>query len=313
VKAQWVDYMELTHRFIRLNLSHTPDGEDFHYVDLARHLSAMNRRLYRQGMQYHVANIAVHDSQGDAYVKFCTLPNTWTTMAAWRRGFKLWKEQRADVQSNGLSLSGKWSDFKVLFNDDHRDDVDVPVFKDIENDSLAYGEWDYSRYVIQDDDGNGENDFLITMMGANNGSIAGGAGTSASLLTALEDAMGVVPDDPIVPDTANSGLFGLLAGGLGGQTVSNDLIQLMEDDNDSPPYSATLVPGARTNCDNGWEVREIHLGAGGAAPSGMVGGFEVPLGLLQIETKSSTTNNTIGIVIELVPGKYKGVQAEGWA
>ena len=45
-----------------------------------------------------------------------------------------------------------------------------------------------------------------------------------------------------------------------------------------------------------------------------VGGFDVPLGLLCIETatKGEYTNedpNVIGIQIELVPGAYKGVHA----
>ena len=45
----------------------------------------------------------------------------------------------------------------------------------------------------------------------------------------------------------------------------------------------------------------------------MLPGFSVPLGLLCIETKSATNNNKIGILIELVPGKYKGVAFDSWA
>lgn len=307
--------MELTHRFIRLNLEHTPDGEDFHYVDLARHLSAMNRRLYRQGMQYHIANIAIHDSQGDAYVKFCTLPNTWTTKAAWTNGFRLWKRQRALAQSGGTKLTGKWSDFKVYMTDGHRDTgtTDVPKFTDIENDTLAYGEWDYADLMAVDDDGTGTDGFYLHMMGQNNGSLPNGTCVSAGLLAGLEDAMQQPQEDPVVPDTANVGLFNIMSRDGSDTELVNDLVGIVEDDNTLPPYSQTLVPGAKTNCGDAWQVRELHLGSGGAAPSGMVGGFEVPLGLLLVETKSSTEDNTIGIVIEMVPGKYKGVQAEPWA
>lgn len=304
--------MELTHRFLRLNLTHTGDGEDFHYVDLAQQMSMINRRLYRQGMQYHIANIAVHDSQGDAYVKFCTLPNVWTTKAAWKKGFALWKKQRAMAQSGGTNVSGKWSDFKVYLSDDHRTDVDKPMFLDIENDGIAAGEWDYSQMLL-DVNGESTDAFHLHMLGSNSGNLTAGSAVSVSLLKALQDALNVPQDDPVAPDAAGTGLFALMSHGGDGMEVNLDVINQMEDDNDSPPYSPTLVAGAGTNCNNAWEVREIHLGSGGAAPSGMVGGFEVPLGLLCIETKSGTDNNTIGIVIELAPGSYKGVHAQGWA
>jgi len=304
--------MELTHRFLRLNLTHTGTNEDFHYVDIAQQLSLINRRLYRQGMTYHVANVAVHDSQGDAYVKFCTIPNTWTSKAAWKQGFKLWKKQRAMAQSGGANVSGKWSDFKVYMNDDHRTDVDKPQFTDIENDSLEAGEWDYSMMLL-DTNGEATDDFSLHMMGNNNGSLPAGTCVSASLLKALEDVLNQPADDPVAPDASGSGLFTLMAHGGDGLEVNMDVVNQMEDDNDSPPYSATKVPGASFNAGDPWEVREIHLGSGGVAPSGMVGGFEVPLGLICIETKSGTNPNTIGVIIEIVPGKYKGVHAQGWA
>ena len=42
----------------------------------------------------------------------------------------------------------------------------------------------------------------------------------------------------------------------------------------------------------------------------MVGGFEVPLGLICVETGASAGDNKIGLIIELAPGDYKGVSAE---
>lgn len=216
------------------------------------------------------------------------------------------------VQAGGTTLSGKWSDFKVYFNNDMRDDVDKPEFKDIENDALAYGEWDYSQLFL-DEDGDNTDSFTLHMMGGDSGILSLGSCNSAGLLTALQQAMEVPQDDPVTQSTANTGLFSLMARGGDATELNIDVANQMEDDNDSPPYSATLVAGAGSNCDHGWEVREIHLGSGGVAPSAMVGGFECPLGLIQIETKSDTNNNTIGIVIELVPGPYKGVMAEGWA
>ncbi len=249
----------------------------------------------------------------DAYVKFATIPNNWTSKAAWRNAFKIWKKQRAEAQEGGVRISGKWSDFKVYMNDDHRSDVDKPSYKDVDADSIASGEWDYSKLYNQDDDGDGVDDFTLHMMGSNNGNLSSGTCTSASLLAALEDALSQPQDDPVAPATANSGLFGLMSAGGAASEVTNAVLEGSEDDNDSPPYSATLVAGAKTNAGSPWVAREVHLGSGGAAPSAMVGGFECPLGLLMIETTSGTDGNSIGLIIELVAGSYKGVKAESWA
>lgn len=302
---------EDTHRFLNFTINHTGEGEDFHYLDIAKIMSQINRRLYRQGGTYHIANISVHDGQGDVYVKFGGLPTTWTTKAAWTRGFELWKKQRALAQSGGAAVSGKWSDFKVYMNLDMRTDVDQLSFIDIENDGIAAGEWDYSQMLL-DKDGDDTDAFDLHMMGSNSGNLTGGTCVSAGLLKALEDVLNIPQDDPVAPAAASSSLFTLMATGGGDLEVNLDVVNQMEDDNDSPPYSATLVPGAATNCAAPWNYREVAIKSA-QSPSAMLPGFSVPLGLLCIETKSSTDDNDIGICIELVPGKYKGVAFDSWA
>lgn len=302
---------EDTHRFLRFVLTHTGSDEDFHYIDIAKQMSAINRRLYRQGGTYHIANITVHDSNGDAYVKFAGLPTTWTAKAAWQRGFELWKKQRALAQSGGTNVSGKWSDFKVYLNNDHISDVDKPNFKDIENDVITHGEWDYSKMLL-DKNGDDSDSFTLHMMGADNGAPSSGSCVSASLMKALQDVLNIPQDDPVAPGNADSSLFTLMASGGGDLEVNMDVVHQMEDDNDSPPYSSTLVAGAGTNCADPWEYREVSIKSS-QSPSAMLPGFAVPLGLLCIETKSSTDDNEIGVLIELVPGPYKGVAFDSWA
>ena len=53
----------LTQRYLYYDLAHTGTEEDFHYIDLARDLSAVNARLYRQGMMYGIQSFSIHDSQ----------------------------------------------------------------------------------------------------------------------------------------------------------------------------------------------------------------------------------------------------------
>ena len=300
-----------THRFLRFVLTHTGTSEDFHYLDLSKVLSQINRRLYRQGGTYHVANVTVHDSNGDAYVKFAGLPDTWYTQAAWKMGFEAWKTQRAIAQSSGTSLSGRYSDFKVFLNDDARTDIDKLTFKDIENDTILTGDWDYSKFYIQDDDGDGVDEMLIHMMGSNNGDPNTGNATSVSLLGNFSKVIATSNQEPNIPDNADGSIFTLLAGGPGGSEVVKEIVNDLESENDLPPYNAE-IGGAGDNCGDPWEYREVAIKSA-QNPSAMIPGFPLPLGLLCIETKSSTSGNEIGVLIELVPGSYKGVAFDSWA
>ena len=82
-------------RYLRYELTNsgTPGTETSHYIDLARDLSALNRRLYRQGRDYHVKRITVVSSNtpngGDPSginnrVSLATIPDSWVARNAWK-------------------------------------------------------------------------------------------------------------------------------------------------------------------------------------------------------------------------------------
>ena len=110
--------LEMTQRFLYydLNPGSSPDSV---YLDLAAGLSALNRRLYRQGRNYHVANVSIIDSSGNLNsASFCTLPQTWTTHKGWNLMFDAWKDQRARTLENSPNyVTGRWSDFKVWMSE----------------------------------------------------------------------------------------------------------------------------------------------------------------------------------------------------
>lgn len=296
------------HRFIRLDLTHTGTGEDFHYIDLARELSAINSRLYRQGMTYHVANISVHDTQS-SYLKFCTMPNTWPVKAAWRMGFKNWLEHNRRALENtnpgAAAKSSRWNDFRIFINDLHRTDTtDRPRFTDVEGNLIRQDEYNYTRMASID--GGTNDEFYLHMMGEHTGSSSNF--TSVSLLEAYEETL-VQPTLPAEEPDFDTGVWSNLYD-VGGEV--DDIIDNLVQDYDNPPYSRTVFPGMKdgsvVNCTKPWAVREVHIES--ANNSAMVGGFEVPCGLIVVETDNSANNNTIGLIIELAPGPYKGVMAE---
>lgn len=308
------------HRFVYLDLNHTGNQEDYHYVDLPRLMSAVNRRLYQQGRVYHVANATIHDSQGNCEVRFCTAPNTWPVRAAWNAMFQAWKRQRAQLlaMTGGTPRkTGDWSDFKVYLNKDHVSDADWPSPVDSEQDAVQFGEWNYAT-LTSTVNGTEHTDVCVGLMGShalgsNVASTSTHDGTYsgyASALSALKQ-LWTQPqnaESPTHADTlSDSFIIGMSLDAMGADANLDDMLDEVEDENNKPPYG-NVFAGEGAFAPDPWVVREAHLSSSNL-PMQTVGGFPVPCGLLCIETKSGG-DNTIGVLLELVPGDYKGLAAE---
>lgn len=304
-----------THRFLHFNLTHTGTEEDNHYVDIGKLLSEANRRSYRQGMVYHIANIVFDDAQGDADIDVCIMPNNWTTQAAWQAGFRHWLlQQQAAMSSLGHAELGAWSDYKIHLNADSISDVDQATLIDVNGNTFATGDWDYSKYIVPNDGGAAPTDCTITMMGEGAGAFP--AVTRVSLLQALEQSILAPQSDPNLDSNSEYTLWSLLSDQASSSEVLTEVIKDLEADNDLPPYDVDVIQGARTAASSGrpsspWVARTCMIkgGASTSSPVAAVGGFAAPCGLLMIETNSSVNGNSIGVTIELVPGEYKGVHA----
>ncbi len=113
-------------RYLRYELTNsaTPGNETSHYIDLAKDLSAVNRRLYRQGRDYHVKKITIVSSNtpnGENRVSLSTCPHSWVAAGAWKRGFQTWKHMNAEADRQlAGNIDGTWADFKVYLSDDMR-------------------------------------------------------------------------------------------------------------------------------------------------------------------------------------------------
>ncbi len=118
-------------------------------IDLAQCLSIVNRRSYRQAMNYAVAQIEVFSADG-ANVAVFTVPPTWIADNATTKAFETWKDQRAEVLREQPSLKAKWSDFKIFLDDIHSTAGVAgnltPV--DGKEDLYLLGEWENSQYVL---------------------------------------------------------------------------------------------------------------------------------------------------------------------
>lgn len=301
------------HLRYQLTNSNTPGTETSHYVDLARDLSAINRRLYRQGQYYYVRRVTITSRNTiNGLVSVSTAPDTWVVKNSLRKSFALWKKMHAQADHTGVR-QGKWNDFKVFLTDDHRTSSNILRPIDNGNNSVSSTEqdWDYATMVSPRDGGSGSPDndeFFLHLLGDDNGSL--GSMVSAGIIKGYASSrMTVQEEDPdsSVVFTSNwmTNLFDT------GDHV-DDISDVQKDENDSPPYDQDSYPGGSTNMPKPTVKSIAAIGSyGSSSPSVRLEGFRAPLGLLEIESQSDTPNDVFDILIELAPGTYRGVAAEG--
>lgn len=293
-------------RYLRYLLTHNgASAEDSHYIDLARDLSAVNRRMYRQGKVYRIANITVH-STSNAFIKACAAPDSWVVRNSWKRGFGLWNKMN---KLGGRSLN-RYHDFKVRLIDDMRTDTDRGIPIDSGDNPVEDGEWLYSSYISPDGTTTTD-EYSINLLGPHVG--VAGAWTAIGLVYSYAEARGTVTTTgPAFDDQGDDDpLLNLFDSG----TQVDEIAASLEDDNNTPPYSygtgdsdrGESYPGSSTNMPKPL----VHgiTSVTTAQSIGYISGFNAICGLVEFETWSDQETDLIEVFIELAPGDYKGVAA----
>ena len=303
-------------RYLRYELTNsaTPGNETSHYIDLARDLSAVNRRLYRQGRDYHVKRVTIVSSNtpngGDPTginnrVSLATIPDSWVARNAWKRGFQTWTQMNkvATDQMSG-DISGTWSDFKVHMTLDSRVAYNsgqylVPL--DNGGNGVDFGEWAHS-IMVSPDGTTSADEFALHMLGGHSSSAA--PYSSVGLIKSYAESRATVStEDPSVPNVASDDpLVNVFDYG----TTIDEVIDYIENQNDYPPYQQDIYPGETGNMPKPLVVQDTTLVDGKAT----VGGFNAICGAIEIETKSPVVSDVYSVLVELAPGKYRGIKAE---
>ncbi len=293
-------------RYLRYELTNsgTPGNETSHFIDLAKDLSMVNRRLYRQGRDYHVKKITVVSSNtpnGGNRISASVIPGNWVSRQAWKRGFNVWNLMDKNASENiAGDIRGTWADFKVYMTNDMRSGT-VLTPKDNGGNDYTNDEWRYTDYVSPDGTTSSDS-FEIYMLGNHNGSI--GAWNAVSLVKSYGESRATVQGgDPNVPNIASDDpLVNIFDDG----TQVDEVLDLMESSNDFPPYSIDDYPGGDANGPKPAVVQDTTIVDGRA----VMGGFNALCGLIEIESKSQEPSDVFSILVELAPGSYRGVAAE---
>ena len=143
-------------RYLRYEFtnSETPGTETSHYIDLSRDLGIVNRRLYRQGRDYHVKKISIVSSNtpnGSNRISVACAPNSWVVKAAHKRAFKVWQQMNKEASANlAGDIMGTWADFKVWLSNEMRAAGTTPYPLDNGGNAGLLDEWTYTQLVSPD-------------------------------------------------------------------------------------------------------------------------------------------------------------------
>ena len=274
-----------------------------HTIDLSQVASLINRRFYRQGINWAVAGFKIFTATPGS-VAIHKLQNTWVTGNAWEKAFRKWNKQQMDaVEEMGAeSAVAGFRDFKI-----HMDATHVTAGfganllpTDSTGTAILAGEWQASQVVIPNDGAPGvTNEYFVQMNGASSAaakSIIGGYAFSRSYPQS---------PDPVSPAIETSWLNRMFDVG----DENDDVLDNATDRNDELPYNQVAYPGSSTNFD-GLQIHDQSSITGTTiGGTTRLKGGNFPCGLIRVQHIPLESANLV-IQIDLVPGTHRGYLCE---
>ena len=281
-------------------------------VDLSQCASALNRRFYRQGLNWAVAGFSVlTTSTGNITIQ--KIPDSWSATNAWTKSMNAWiTQQNENVEESGAeSAVARFRDFKVYADDIHALSTVAnnlaPV--DIAGNAVLSGEWEYSQIVIPNFGAPGINyEPYLHMVGDD----IGGVGGSKGLIKGYENSRAFPQSpDPVSPPLGSSENWLRSMFDVGDN--SDLVVQNATDKNDNLPYDQDNYPGGDTNMPYLQVVDESYITASTIGGKTNMRGSTFPCGLIRIRNQSNDLSGwaaTPKLLVHLVPGTHRGYMAQ---
>lgn len=298
------------------------DAEDAYYIDTAKELSKMNRRRYDQSRMYAYQGLSFIWKQDPALtenplamieVTLQAAGNTWVTHNAHVKGEAMWNEMQQLVLADNPSIKGKWHQYIIRLEYSMLTDA-ILSCRDGSGALVPDGEWNTSTYVMPQHEVDPATGLPLPATELTAALVGADAGSIRSLCKAYQESRSTVsPDQPNVPAGMSDSFFNLLTDS-GSQEP--ELADVIEEENDNPPYSLADYPGSDVSCPG-----PITIGYGAisaAEVDGQIGSFVAPCGLLKIGVSGYDASGNpvlaehlpeIDILLHVAPGNYKGVAA----
>ncbi len=305
-------------------------AQETRYIDISQCASLVNRRFYRQGLQWPVAGFKFAYTMPagvppSGRISVSKLPQTWTMSNAWHKAFSAWQKMNREALEEAESVRPRFLDFKIYADETHHNlgfganALPTSLFT-----TATAGEWEASKFVVPDAPGGSVNNFEVIATGASY------PGAGASTLNAVSLIEGyassrALPDvvDPNVPDDladANGPTPENWLGALFNEGTSqvDQVLDDMRTENDQAPYPYendgvnldTMYPGG-ANQLIGMQVHDIDT-LTGTTIGGMtrIKGGTFPCGLIRLDLINlSEEPATVSLLADLVAGPHRGYLA----
>ncbi len=299
-----------------------------YYIDLSQCASLMNRRFYRQGLNWAVAGIKVL-TLGEGGVTVQKLPNTWVMSNAWEKGFRAWQEmiKNATDESGSQSIKGKFLDFKIYADKEHHrlgfGSNLLPTSTDSSTSTVftaTAGQWQPAEIEVPSLTGAAVSQaWEIIAVGPNNPG-AGASGLDAKSLVVGYANSRALPDvtDPNVPDDASDvGANWMMSMFTDGTQQDSDVTAMLEVTGDRSPYpyendgthTDTMYPGGETQLPTLQTHDFEFITSTTVGGTTRLKGGNFPCGLMCITWNPSQSSNLV-LQVDLVPGHVRGYLCE---
>ncbi len=299
------------------------------YIDLSQCASIMNRRFYRQGLNWAVAGFTWY-TVADGAMRINKIPDTWIASNAWEKGFRAWQKMNNEALEESESVKPKFLDFKVFMNADHHSSGVannlLPRIGSNIGTPVTPGEWEYSKYhipntAVDSSDPTSNNPRDIIWTGANYQGAGASGDFAVSLIEGYAASRGL-PDiqDPNTPDDASSVNGSLAQNWLAAldndfdQQTGEVLTDMITENNQAPypfendgVHTDTMYPGG-ANQASGLQEASIAF----VTPTTLGGRTSIPGenfqgGLINVELEHIGTSV---LQVHLVAGHHRGYLAE---
>ena len=295
------------------------------FIDLSQVASLVNRRFYRQGINWAVAGFKVLTT-GTGQIQISKLPNTWVMSNSWEKGFRAWQKMNNEAISQAGSIRPKFLDFKVYADASHHQLGSGANLLPVSSGLGAFvpGEWDYSTYEIPRSDAPGTSVSRdVVAVGPNlyttPSPVTGNFAVSLIEGYAASRALPNI-EDPNMPDDASSASGAAAQNWMtalfnDGTTQDAEVIADLLTDNNIAPYpfendgvyTDTMYPGG-ANQGPGLQIHDVELvTATTIGGTTRLKGGNFPCGLVNI---ASSIEGQITLQIDLVPGNHRGYLCE---
>ena len=303
-------------------------------IDLSQCASLLNRRFYRQGINWAVSSIKVLTSGSTTgLIGISKLPETWVMSNSWMKGFATWQKMNDEALEESESLRPRFMDFKIYADVTHHNAGFaanlLPTADLLAGTPATAGEWEPSQYHIPSaSPGFLAADREVIAVGASYPGVGASGFDAVSLIEGYAAGRALpnikdpnVPDDMsdadgTTPENWQSALFN------DGTQQDSDVLEQMRLDNNIAPYpfendganADTMYPNG-ANQLAGLQIHDFD-NITGTTIGGMVrmkGGM-FPCGLIRFDlvNQNRVAGQDINFTfsIDLVPGHHRGYLCE---